>query len=126
MPNILLSGPHGTGKRCMAELFAKEYLGKHYSYGCLRIDGSINRSKDVISNTNKDTKKSSTDLVGIRGQSTNIMTFAKTRHFLDGCKKVVIIYCFDRMTPEAQNAMRRIMENYSATTRFILISNEIN
>lgn len=122
IPNILLTGPNGTGKKNLAELTAKEYLGEHYKYGCIQIDGSINRGKDIVTNTN-DYKKQSTDKFST--ETYNIMTFAKSKIQLDNKKKIIIIYNFDYMTSEAQNAMRRIIELYAKNTRFILICNEI-
>ena len=87
IPNILLTGPNGTGKKNLAELTAKEYLGEHYKYGCIRIDGSINRGKDIVTNTN-DYKKQSTDKFNT--ETYNIMTFAKSKIHLDKKKKIIL------------------------------------
>lgn len=124
LPNILLTGPNGTGKKNMVELAVKEYLGSNFERGCLRIDGSIYRGKDIITNTNDYGKKNTTDKVAC--DTPNVMKFAKTKVTMDGGKKkVVIIYNFDHMTSEAQNAMRRIIELYAKSTRFILVCNDI-
>lgn len=123
IPDILLSGPNGTTKKNIARLVAKEYLGGHYEYGHIEIDGSISRGKDNVTNTN-DYKKISTDKLNSEGK--NIMTFAKAKISLGGKKKVVIIYNFDYMTIEAQNAMRRVIELYAKTTRFIFVCNDID
>lgn len=122
LPNILLAGPNGTGKKNMAELTAKEYLGSFYEKGCLKIDGSIHRGKDIITNTN-DYKKSTSDKAPC--DIPNVMTFAKSRLLIGKKKRIVIIYNFDHMTSEAQNAMRRIIELYARSTRFILVCNNI-
>jgi len=122
LPNILLTGPNGTGKKNMAELTAKEYLGEYYEKACLRIDGSIHRGKDIITNTN-DYKKSTNDKAPC--EIPNVMTFTKSKLLIGNKKRIVIIYNFDHMTTEAQNAMRRIIELSAKSTRFILICNNI-
>lgn len=121
IPHLLLTGPNGTGKKCMAELLAKEYLGEYYDTGCLTIDGSIYRGKDIITNTN-DLKKTSSDIIG---DMPNIMLFTKYKMRLGDKKRIIIIYNFDRMTPPAQNAMRRIIEINSKNSRFILVCNDL-
>lgn len=126
LPNIVLVGDHGTGKRTLAHLLVKQYLGEHFKKACLEIDGAFYRGKDVISsgrgtvNTNSTTNKSS------RMPGPNVLEFATTQMRLpDGKKKVVIIYNFNDMTTET-HALRRIMERFSESTRFILICNEMD
>lgn len=122
LPNILLTGAHGTSKRTFARLTAKDYLGEDYPRGCLSIDGAINRGKDVIANH---ASKKVTEKHALTTQ--NVLSFAKTRITLaERRKKIVIIYNFEDMTTEAQNALRRIIETYESTTRFILICNNLD
>ena len=114
MPNIILKGPQGSGKKTMAKLIAKKYGGDTKI-----IDATIHKSKDVvvINHANKD----STDCI-------NILTYAKSKNrpeFIDK-KKVIIITNFEEMTVEAQNALRSIIETYSVSTRFILTCNDLN
>lgn len=124
LPNILLTGSHGTGKRTLAKVLAKSYLGADYARGCLPIDGAINRGKDVIACNN--IKKKSSDSKG-SGSTENVLAFAQKRVTLsNGRKKIVMIYNFEDMTNEAQNALRRIIENCESTTRFILICNKLD
>lgn len=122
LPDIMLVGDYGSGKRTIAYLTARQYLGEWFSEACLEIDGAIYRGKDVIS-TGKNSSSS-----GKQGlpSGPNVMEFSRARIFLpDGKKKVIIIYNFNDMTIEAQNAMRRIMEKCEPTTRFILICNQL-
>jgi DNA polymerase III delta prime subunit len=120
IPNILLVGEHGTGKRTLARLLAMAYLGDDYERACLRIDGAIYRGKDVIS-SGPGKKVEKLSYTGI-----SVHEFARTQVTLpDGRTKLILIYNFDDMTVDAQNALRRIMETYSATTRFILLSNNL-
>lgn len=122
IPNILLTGNHGTGKRTLATLLAHEYLGDDYSRGCLAIDGAINRGKDVIACNNV---KKISDKTSMSTQ--NVLSFSQRKITLHkGKKKIVMIYNFEDMTSEAQNALRRIIETYEPTTRFILICNNLD
>ena len=122
LPNILLTGSHGTCKRTFARIVVKTYLGDDYDRGCLSVDGAVCRGKDVIS-TNQQ-KKVATDKPISNGP--NVLDFTKTQLSLGGKKKIIIIYNFEDMTNEAQNALRRIMETNSGTTRFILICNNLD
>ncbi len=117
LPNILLSGPNGSGKRTIANLAIKKYLGEYLKEGSLYINGNINRGKDSITDTG-DSKKSKSE--------SNIMTFSKRLLKIGGKCRIVIIYNFDSMTQDSQNSLRRVMEIFSHKTRFILICNNIS
>lgn len=122
LPNIILTGNHGTGKRTFAKLIARSYLGDEYKRGCLPIDGAIYRGKDIIACNN--IKKTNEKNVM---STQNVLSFARTIITLSqGRKKLVIIYNFEDMTSEAQNALRRIIETYESNTRFILICNNLD
>ena len=117
LPNILLSGNHGTGKRTLARLIVQTYLGNELQKGCLAIDGAINRGKDVIASG---TKKSESSDQSVLFYANTVVTLR------DGKKKIVLIYNFEDMTNEAQNALRRIIETYEYNTRFILICSRLD
>lgn len=120
LPNILLTGGQGTCKRTFAQLTAKAYLGDNYPRGYLSIDGALNRGKDVIACNAA--KKSDKTL-----HTQNVLAFARTSITLTKPrKKLVVIYNFEDMTGEAQNALRRIIETYEKNTRFILICNNLD
>lgn len=122
LPNILLTGSNGTGKRTLAKLLARGYLGEDYSRGCLPIDGAIHRGKDVIAcnNSKKTSDKNTLSTESVLGFAQRIIRLK------NGRKKIVMIYNFEDMTSEAQNALRRIIENCESTTRFILICNNLD
>ena len=124
LPNLLLTGSHGTCKKNFAVLTAKLYLEEDYAKGCLHIDGAVSRGKDIISSS-QGAKKTGEKAGGYTGM--NVMEFSKIRMTLKGgVKRIVIIYNFEDMTVDAQNALRRIMETQAGTTRFILISNTVD
>jgi len=122
IPNVILTGEHGTAKRTIAHIATKQYLNKDYKKACLEIDGAIYRGKDVIS-SGRNTSTSSKQGLPF---GPNVLEFSTYRIRLPVNKhKIIIIYNFDDMTIEAQNALRTIMEKYASTTRFILICNYI-
>jgi replication factor C subunit 2/4 len=113
IPHLLLYGPPGTGKTstilaCCNELF-----------------GPINFNNRVI-------ELNASDERGINIVRTKIIDFAKKslsnsdKNFPSPSFKIIILDEADAMTVEAQSALRKIIEDYSNTTRFCFICNYIN
>ena len=95
--NLLLSGSAGTGKTTVARALCEE-LGCDY----IVINGSETRGIDMV-----------------RSQ---VQSFAGTMS-TNGKTKVVILDEADYITPEAQAALRNLIESFSANCRFILTCN---
>jgi len=102
-PNMIFSGPAGVGKTTAAIAFANELYGSELSSYFLETNASDARGIDVI-----------------RGR---IKEFAKTLPMQSGLVKIAFLDEADALTPEAQHALRRTMERYSQTTRFIFSAN---
>jgi len=60
---------------------------------------------------------------GINVVREKVKNFARTKSLGDVSFKVIFLDEADALTPEAQQALRRTMENYSSTCRFILSCN---
>jgi replication factor C small subunit len=103
MPNLLFAGPAGVGKSTLSLVIVKQLFGEEWRQNFLELNASDERGIDVIRNKVKD--------------------FARTRAIGDVPFKIIFLDECDALTREAQQALRRTMENYTATTRFILSCN---
>lgn len=104
MPNLILSGPPGCGKTTVILCMARKILGPHIKEAVLELNASNERGLDVVRN--------------------KIKMFAQSKVTLEpGKQKLVILDEADSMTEAAQQALRRIIEIYSKTTRFAFACN---
>ncbi|HDN83243.1 MAG TPA: replication factor C small subunit [Candidatus Altiarchaeales archaeon] len=101
MPHLLFAGPAGSGKTTAALCLAYELFGD-IKGNFLELNASDERGIDVV-----------------RGK---IKDFARTKA-ITGDFKIIFLDEADALTPDAQNALRRTMENYTRTCRFILSCN---
>ena len=103
IPHLLLAGPAGTGKSTVALIIVKELFKERWRENYLELNASDERGIDVIRQKVKD--------------------FARTKAIENMPFKVVFLDEADALTREAQQALRRTMENYTNTCRFILSCN---
>src|SRR3989338_3202779 len=103
MPHLLFSGPAGVGKTTLDLVIAKELFGENWRANVLELNASDERGIDVIRVKVKD--------------------FARTKAIGDVPFKLIYLDESDALTKEAQQALRRTMENYTQTCRFILSCN---
>ena len=102
-PNMIFAGSPGIGKTTSAIAMAKELYGENINQAFLELNASDTRGIEIV-----------------RGR---VKEFAKTLPLSTDLVKIIFLDEADSLTPEAQHALRRTMEKYSSTTRFILGAN---
>ena len=95
--NILLTGQRGTGKTSLA-LCISENSGRETIYFNMSLDNSI----ETIRNS--------------------VIRFITTVS-MDGLKKIIIGDEFDRLSIQAMDSLKSLIEEYSKNVNFIFISN---
>ncbi|MED5159123.1 MAG: replication factor C small subunit [Candidatus Thermoplasmatota archaeon] len=102
-PHLLFAGPPGTGKTTAALALTKDVFGEDYRINLLEMNASDERKLDSI--------------------RTKVKQFARTAPSPGTTFKVIFLDEADALTPDAQGALRRIMEQNAETCRFILSCN---
>jgi len=103
IPHLLFAGPAGTGKSTLALIIVKQLFGDSWRENYLELNASDERGIDVVRMKVKD--------------------FARTKALQNVPFKVIFLDEADALTKEAQQALRRTMENFTGTCRFILSCN---
>ena len=102
-PHLMFAGPPGTGKTTAALALARDVFGDGYRDNLLEMNASDERKLESI--------------------RTKVKQFARTAPMPGTSFKVIFLDEADALTPDAQGALRRIMEQYAETCRFILSCN---
>jgi len=103
LPHLLFTGSAGVGKTTAAVTLAREFFKDSWQMNFREMNASDERGIDVVRN--------------------QIKQFARTTPLGDATFKILFLDEADALTPDAQAALRRTMETYAQTCRFILSCN---
>ncbi len=103
LPHLIFSGPAGVGKTAAAVAMARDLYDDTWSENFTELNASDERGIDVVRN--------------------KIKNFARTMPIGKASFKIIFLDEADALTDAAQSALRRTMERYSGTCRFILSCN---
>jgi DNA polymerase III delta prime subunit len=110
IPHIVFHGPYGTGKRTILNYFIENVYNNNTKY-----------IKDYVMYVDCAHGK------GIRFFRDQLKFFAKTNiQNKNNLFKSIILFNADKLTTDAQSALRRCIEKYSHNTRFFIIAENKN
>lgn len=102
IPHLMFAGPAGTGKTTSAVALAKDLYGDEWKQNFMETNASDERGIDVVRD--------------------KIKNFARTKP-VNADYKIIFLDEADALTTDAQQALRRTMEQFSDNCRFILSCN---
>ena len=103
VPHCIFAGPPGTGKTTAALCLTRDLYGGIYREHIMELNASDERGINVVRET--------------------VKTFARVKSIGEIPFKIMILDEADNMTADAQQALRRTMERYTETCRFIMCAN---
>jgi replication-associated recombination protein RarA len=103
VPHLLFYGPHGSGKKTIVNNYLNKIfpLAEERRQNVMKINCALGK--------------------GIQFIRDEIKQFAKSRVFSENKFKIIMLYNADRLTVDAQSALRRCIEVFSHTTRFFVV-----
>ena len=132
-PHLLFIGSEGIGKTTLAQLFAKEFLGKNFDVNFKLVYADVPLSDDERKQAKSEAYISTSKIGSIAGKRITTPAFiqVKVKPFVqlkvigDAPFKILIVKNFESLGSN-QQGFRRLMEIYGSNCRMILITTKIS
>jgi replication factor C small subunit len=123
VPHLLVTGPHGTGKSSAIECLAKALYGEDWSGNTTVIDCSdlFLQGKALLAEDERFAHLYRKD-EGLSVNFKRIVRWYASMRPLGAEFKLLVLEGAHSLPREIQQALRRTLERYSATCRFILVT----
>jgi replication factor C small subunit len=123
VPHLLLTGPAGTGKSVSVECLARLLYGERMEENLttIQIADLFEQGKKYLENDERYVhlyRREQSLLTNFK----NIIRWYASIRPLDSEFRIIVFEGASAMTREAQQGIRRIMERYSKTCRFIFVT----
>ena len=103
IPHCIFAGPLGTGKTTAALCLSRDLYSDAYREHVMELNASDERGFNVVRET--------------------VKTFARVKSIGEIPFRIMILDEADNMTSDAQQALRRTMERFTGTCRFVMCAN---
>ncbi len=132
-PHMLFVGSEGIGKKTLASLFSKEFLGKNFDANCKLVYANVPLSEEERKQARSEAYVSTSKLGSIAGRRITTPAFiqVKVKPFVqlkvlgDAPFKILVVKNFEALG-STQQGFRRLMEKYGSNCRMILITTKIS
>jgi replication factor C small subunit len=123
VPHMLISGPHGTGKTSAVNCLAQRLYGETWEANTTVFSAAdlLGKGRSALETDERFAQLYRKDQSLIVNFKRIVKWYASMRP-LDADFKLMVVEDAGSLTFEAQQALRRTMERYSATCRFIFVT----
>ncbi len=123
VPHLLVCGPHGTGKSAAVECFARQLYGEYWEENTTLLPAAdlFEQGKRYLEDDERFGHLYRRELTLLANFKHVVKWYASLRP-LGAEFKLMVFDGAEAITKDAQAALRRIMERYSATCRFVFVT----
>ena len=124
LPNIIIHGPEGSGKRSFLNVLfpeKKTKIVKSIKYNSKEIEYTIYKSQHTIEIDSKELRIYNNTLL-----QRVIKELSETKNVNNNTMKIIVIHNAEYLDNDFQYILRKIIELYSFSAKFILVTNTLS